>query len=61
MIDKKVIDAAASFHKHAKGCKHNPFDCVTCSASIEWFGRLPLQTLSILLSERPAPPIPASL
>ena len=53
MTDRQIDAAAASFHKHAKGCKKAPDACKECVGAIKWFKGLPLETLDRVLAERP--------
>lgn len=39
-------------HGHAAGCRKPIGDCKTCQDNIDWFGALPLATLSEALAEK---------
>jgi hypothetical protein len=38
---------------HAKGCKKSVDECATCRATIDYYASLPLDTLALVVQERP--------
>lgn len=46
-----VKGIADRMHEHARKCKKAPEECKTCVINMKWFGELPPQTLSKVLSE----------